>query len=79
MNKAINFVLGGISVDIKLDELVEFCQARGLSPKYIVQCNPQDYYGGHHPLVSQVRATIATPRGYVAIGEDPDNRLRSNH
>jgi hypothetical protein len=74
MERPINFTLGGVSVDIKLDELVMVCKARGMRPKFIVQCNPQDYFGAHHPYVSYVRATTATPRGYVAIGEDPAAR-----
>jgi hypothetical protein len=74
MEKPITFTLGGVSADIKLDELVLFCKNRGLNPKFIVQCNPQDYFGGRHPKISYVRTTIATPRGYITIGEDPDHR-----
>lgn len=74
MKNSIIFSLGASSVDIKLEELVMTCIARGMRPKFIVQCHPKDYFGALHPKVSYVRATTASPKGYVAIAEDPENQ-----
>jgi hypothetical protein len=76
MNKEINVILGGVPInDNKLQELVMICKSRGMKPKFIVQCNPIDFNGeSDHPKVSYIRTSIATPSGYAAIFEDPNNR-----
>ena len=75
MNKEKYFFLGQQKVDTKLNEMVQVCIADKMKPKFIVQCNPQDYEGiaELHTKVSFIRTTSAMRPGYAAIYEDPDN------